>query len=374
MRKVKVIAGVLAILLVAAGLGGCKSSTSSTNSSSSSTTSVKSKQVILISKTFASTFYSVCYTGAKDAAKKYGLTVTVEGPDVESDVQQQVDMVNAAINKRPAAIVLAACDASSLTSQMEKCKSLGIAVIGFDSGVPGDTSGAVVATVATDNTTAGALAADNLFASTAFQAAIAKGTTADPTVLGVLSQDSISGSIIQRDTGFINEMVKKLQTLTGLQNAVEVTGQSIWNKASSSTAKVDINVVVPPTTNASDVQTAATTALGAKNLVAIYASNQTTVDGVLSATNDGTDLDKTSGKFKNLIVVGFDADKNQKAAVKSNEFLGSVTQNPYAMGYDAVQLASEALAGQSVSNMDTGALWYNSSNMAQSNIAQLLYN
>ena len=97
------------------------------------------------------------------------------------------------------------------------------------------------------------------------------------------------------------------------------------------------------------------------------------VTGFLNATNDGADLDKENGKYKDLTVAGFDAGKTQKTAVKNGWFLGSVTQDPYQIGYQAVDLAVKAAKGEKVSDVDTGAKWYNASNIDSPEIADLVY-
>lgn len=329
--------------------------------------------VAVIAKGFQSQYWQVVKKGADDAAAKLGVNITFDGPDSESNIQQQVDMINADIAKKPKALALAVLDTKSVTSQLQSCKDANIPVIGFDSGVPGDASGALVATAATNNSNAAALAADKMFENAKFKAAVQKGTKATPVVIGVLSQDATSASITQRTSGFINEMLAKLNTVSSLKNAVKVQGQQNYNKASKNPAKVIIQVNVPPSTSATDLENGAQALLRIKNLVALFASNQTTADGVLAATNDGSDLDRSSGKFKNLLVAGFDAGKGQKAAVKNKWFIGSVTQDPYTIGYKAVSLALDAINGKKVKDADTGAKWYNSSNMAEPSIAQLLY-
>ncbi|KLU63139.1 D-ribose-binding periplasmic protein precursor [Peptococcaceae bacterium CEB3] len=369
----KIITVSLAAMLILSGCGSAPPTKSQANGSSSATAGAQ-PYVAMDAKGFQFQYWQVVEKGAQDEAKKLNIKITFQGPDNESDVAQQVDMVNADLAKKPAALCLAALSTTALSSQLSKAKSMGIPVIGFDSGVPNDSSGALVATAATDSVKAAAMAADHLFDNQDFKAALTKATTANPVVIGVLSQDATSASIIQRTTGFINEMVAKIQSEPNFANAVEVTGQKKYNKASSSPAKVNIAVSIPPSTVQSDVQNSAQQLLNQKNLIVIFASNEGAADGMLSATNDGSDLNRSTGKYKNLLVVGFDAGKNQKAAVKSKEFLGSITQDPYTIGVDAVLLASKAIKGEPVSNIDTGAKWYDSTNMDNPDIAQLLYN
>lgn len=48
-------------------------------------------------------------------------------------------------------------------------------------------------------------------------------------------------------------------------------------------------------------------------------------------------------------------------------------QDPYQIGYQSVKLAYKATQGRPVADADTGAKFYNATNMDQSDIAQLLY-
>lgn len=364
----------LASMVMATALSGCSSAAKAPAAGGTNTSAKSGKPYIaVVAKGFQAQYWQVVKKGSEDAAAKLGVTITFDGPATESDIQQQVDMINAAISKKPKALALAALDTKSVTSQLQQCKTANIPVVGFDSGIPGDTSGALVATAATNNSKAAAIAADSMFADANFATAVKKGTTAAPVVIGVLSQDATSASISERTKGYVDEMVTKLETLDGLSGAVKVQGQANFNKSSQNPTKVIIQVNIPPSSSATDIQNGAQTLLGVKNLIAMFGSNQTTADGILAATNDGSDLDKTSGKFKNLVVAGFDAGKGQKAAVSKGWFIGSVTQDPYTIGYDAVQIALDAVNGKTVADTDTGAKWYDAKTMTDPSIAQLLY-
>lgn len=341
--------------------------------SSSSGSGDGTLQVVMIAKSYQNQFYQAAFKGAQDAASKLGVNLVTNGPDAESNVSQQVEQLVAAVNQAPAAIALAASDPAAVQDALASAKDAGIPVIGFDSGVPDDASGAVLATATTDNNAAGGNVADNLFANEAFQTAVLAGTTAKPAVVAVLAQDSTSGSIVNRVDGFIDAMVKDLQGLDGLADAVDVSGQQNWTAPSASAAKVKVIVTVPPTTSQADIQAAATTALSTDGIVALFAANQDGVNAVISATDDGTQLDRESGKYKDLLVVGFDSGSAQRAAVSAGEFLGSVTQDPYQMGYQAVALAVSAAKGETVEDVDTGSHWYDASNIDDSDISILLY-
>lgn len=328
--------------------------------------------IAVISKGFQHQFWQTVNMGAKDAAAKYNVDITFDGPPSESDIQAQIDMLNNALSKNPKALCLAALDTEAVTEQLNTAKEKGIPVVGFDSGVPNAPEGTIVSTASTNNEVAGALAADQMFAIPAIAAAIAAATPEAPVVLGAMSQDATSASVVGRTTGYLNEMLKLCEAVK--PGEVAITGHDKYAKAATSgKTSVELNILVPATTAPTDCQTTAQGMLQ-KNPISIFCSNEATVGGILAATTDGQDLDRTNGTYKNVIVVGFDAGKNQKTAVKNGWFYGSVTQDPYMIGYDAVELAVKAMNGEAVEAVvDTGCQFYTAANMDDAKIAPLLY-
>ena len=327
--------------------------------------------IAVISKGFQHQFWQTVKAGSKDAAAKYNVDMTFDGPRSESDIDIQVEMLNAAIAKNPQAVVLAALDTESVTSQLNDLKEKNIPVIGFDSGIPNAPAYTIWATASTNNENAGKLAADEMFADPSFQAALRAGTPEMPVVIAVASQDATSASIVGRTTGYVNQMLANCEKL--FPGEVAVTGHAKFAKASAKKAAVEIFVIIPPSSSATDALNAIRTVFGMEGLISVFVTNEATVGGILAATTDGTDLDRINGKYKNITVVGFDAGKAHKQAVKNGWFLGSVAQDPYMIGYFAVELAYKAYIGESVTDCDTGCKFYNSENMDQPDIAQLLY-
>lgn len=109
-----------------------------------------------------------------------------------------------------------------------------------------------------------------------------------------------------------------------------------------------------------------------RNLAAVFLSNEGTVNGLLAATADGSEL-ADGARFGELIVAGFDAGAPQKNATRNGSFVGSITQDPYRIGYLAVELAYKAANGEAVADVDTGAKWYTKDNMDEPDIALLVY-
>jgi len=328
--------------------------------------------IAIISKGFQHKFWQTVLSGAEAAAADYGVEMTFDGPPSESDIAIQVDMVNAALAKNPAALCLAALDTESLNEQLNTCLDKGIPVIGFDSGVPNAPEGSIVATASTDNAAAGAVAADEMFKAESVAAAIAGATVDAPVVISVISQDATSASITGRTDGFVNKM---FELCDGAQpGLVAVTGHDKWNKDSSSgDVAVEILVSIAATTSVADCQTAAQAVLQ-KAPVGVFCTNSGSVDGMLAATTDGSDLDRETGKYKDMIVVGFDSGATLLNAITNEWFYGAITQDPYMIGYLAVELAVKSLNGETVDTLvDTGAKFYDKNNMDEPDIAALLY-
>lgn len=330
-------------------------------------TAVDGAYIAIVSKGFQHQFWQVVKKGADDAAAEFGVEISFDGPPTESDIAAQVDMLKGALDKKPAAVCLAALDPDSVKEQLDACVANNIPVIGFDSGVPGVDS--IYATAATDNNAAAAIAADELFKNADFKAKFDAATPEAPIKVGVLSQDATSASIIGRTEGFINKFVE----LAGDEN-VSVSGHDKYKKDAAS-PKVQVLVNVPATTSAADQKSGAEALLG-EGLTAIYGSNENAAGGILAASNDGSDFAKDTGKFKDTIAVGFDAGKTQRTAVENGWFYGAVTQDPYSIGYKAVELAVAAIKGTPAPDggiVDTGAKWYNAEKLQDESISQLVY-
>ena len=327
--------------------------------------------VELVAKGFQHQFWQVVKEGAEAAGKDLGVSINFQGPPSESDIQAQVDMLNSALSKNPSAICLAALDTGSVTSQLADAQAAGIPVIGFDSGVPDAPEGQVLATAATDNAAAAGLAAEEMMKDRAFVEKVKAATPEKPVRVAVLSQDATSTSVTQRTQGFIDTFKAAAEEIFPDQVAVE--GHDLYAVASAQDPAVIISVHIAPTTDAADLKNIGSAALQEDNLIGVFCSNEGSVTGFLNATNDGADLDKENGTYKDLTVAGFDAGKTQKTAVSNGWFLGSVTQDPYQIGYQAVDLAVKAAKGETVSDVDTGAKWYNAANIGDEDIAKLVY-
>lgn len=282
----------------------------------------------LISKGFQHQFWQAVKAGADKAATEFGVEVTFEGPDTEAQVDKQMDMLAAALAKKPAAIGFAALDSQAATPLLKQAQEAGIPVIAFDSGVDSDIP---ATTVTTDNLAAAALAADKM-------AELIGG--AGKVALVVHDQTSRTG--IDRRDGFVNQVAAKYPN-------IEI---------------VDIQYGAGDQLQSTEITKAILTAH--PDLKGIFGANEGSAIGVLNAIKEtGT---------KGVVVIGYDSGTVQKAAIRSGEMAGAITQNPVGIGYETVKAALAAIKGEALpKTIDSGFAWYDATNIDAPEIAAVLY-
>jgi len=283
----------------------------------------------VISKGFQHQFWQAVKLGSENAAKDLNVKITFEGPESESQVDKQIEMLQAAMNKKPAAICLAALDSKAVVPLLEQAQSQKIPIIGFDSGVD---SNIPVTTAATDNLAAAATAADKL-----------AGLIGDSGEVGVVVHDQTSRTGIDRRDGFVNQMKSKHPNIT----------------------IVDIQYGAGDQLKSTDLAKAMMQAH--PNLKGFFGANEGSAVGVINAVNE---LNK-AGK---VMVIGYDSGKAQTDAIRNGVMQGAITQDPIGIGYKCVDSAVKAIKGDSLpKNIDTGYYYYDKSNIDDPKIKAVLY-
>src|SRR5438445_12605009 len=242
----------------------------------------------VISKGFQHQFWQAVKLGSENAAKDLNVKITFEGPESETMVDKQIEMLQAALDKKPQAICLAALDSKAVIPLLERARALHIPVIGFDSGVDSDIP---VTTAATNNVAAAALAADKM--------AALIGTAGE---IAVIVHDQTSRTGIDRRDGFVNRIKRTYPKIT----IVDVQYGGGDHLKSTDLAKAIMQ--------------------SHPNLKGIFGANEGSAIGVL---NGVTEM-KKQGK---IVVVGYDSGQAQLDAVRSGVMAGAITQNPGGIGY-----------------------------------------
>ena len=283
--------------------------------------------VPLISKGFQHQFWQAVKSGADKAAGELGVDVTFEGPDNETQVDKQIDMLAAALAKKPAAIGFAALDSQAAIPLLQQAKDAGIPVIAFDSGVDSDIP---LATAATDNVAAAALAADKM-------AELIGGSGK----VAVVAHDQTSRTGVDRRDGFVNEMKEKHPEIEIV--AIEYGGGDHLKSTEITKAILTAN----------------------PDIKGIFGTNEGSAIGVVNGVRE-------SGA--KVVIVGYDSGKAQTDAIREGLMAGAITQNPVGIGYETVKAAVAAAKGETVpATIDTGFYWYDATNIDSPEIAAVLY-
>jgi ribose transport system substrate-binding protein len=75
-----------------------------------------------------------------------------------------------------------------------------------------------------------------------------------------------------------------------------------------------------------------------------------------------------------IVVIGYDAGKQQKEAIRSGVQAGAISQDPVGIGYKCVEAAVKAIAGEELPTIiDTGFVWYDATNIDSEEMQPLLY-
>lgn len=282
----------------------------------------------LISKGFQHQFWQAVKQGAEQAAKDYKVKITFEGPESETMVDKQIDMLTAALAKKPAAIGFAALDSKAAIPLLKKAQAAKIPVIAFDSGVDSDIP---LATATTNNLAAAALAADKM--------AELIGDKGD---VAVVAHDQTSRTGIDRTKGFVDQIKAKHPNIHIV--SVQVGGGDHLKSTEITKALLQAN----------------------PNLKGIFGTNEGSAIGVVNGVKES--------KKTGVVIVGYDSGKTQKEAIMSGLMAGAITQNPVGIGYKTVEAAVKALKGEKLDKViDTGFYWYDKTNMKDAKIAAVLY-
>jgi ribose transport system substrate-binding protein len=332
MRKLVVLFSVLVILSV---LAGCTTPAAQPAPAAQATTapaaaaSGAKPYIPVISKGFQHQFWQAVKQGSEQAAKDLNVDITFEGPGSESEVDKQIEMLQTALDKKPAAICFAALDSKAAIPLLEKAKAAGIPVVGFDSGVDSDIP---VTTVATDNIAAAAAAADKMAAAIGNKGKVA-----------IIAHDQTSRTGIDRVKGFTDEMKAKYPDIT-IVSTEYGAGDPL-----KSTEIVKAVLAANP------------------DLVGYFGANEGSMKGVMNGA-------KESNKEGKLVMIGYDAGKQLKDEIRSGVVLGAISQDPVQIGYKCVDSAMKAIKGQTLpKGIDTGFKWYDKTNIDDPAMQPLLY-
>lgn len=329
--SLSLVAAIALVALVIGVVAGRATSSGGQATGGGSGGAASGKKIDVIIKASDSSFWQTMIAGAKQSGGDFGLNVSTFGPTSETNIDQQVQLVENSISRGVDGLVIAPNSSSALNSAIDRARKAGLKVITVDSRVTTASEGFI----GTDNVKAGTQAAKRMCELLKAQ---------NKTSGSVMIESSVAGiqSLVDRDTGF-------KQGLANNCPQVKVALQRFNNN--------DIN------TAASQVNDALT---ANPNLAGVFADNNTSGVGAARAIQD-------NHAAATVTVVAFDSDPQENAALSAGTIDALVVQNPYFFGYQGVLAAGMATVDRiPPRDIDPGAVVADKKNMMEPDVKQLL--
>ena len=255
--------------------------------------------IVVNLKTLSSEYWQTVKSGIDKAAEELGLTIDVQGPPAESDIQGQVNQIETQLTGNPDAIIIAPDDNDAVVGVLESTGYQGIVVFCDTT----NTFENQTAFVGTSNDEAA-------YGGGVYGAAL---NGADTKALIIYGQEGDNTSNL-RKSGY-----EKALEEAGLTPVAEMSGN---NNTADSKNVMEAQLISNP-----DI-----------NLVLCH--NDDFALGALEAI-------KEAGK-EGIAVIGFDGNTSALESIAAGELTATIAQQPAEMGYLSVMTAVAALKGEAV--------------------------
>ncbi len=294
---------VMSLSLVACGGGDDATTDDATNEETGGETTNYKISVVL--KTLSSEYWGYVKAGCDAAAAELGVEVSVVGPGAESDIEGQVAQIEQQIGAGCDAIICAPNDAGAAANALQTALDQGIPVLSVDTdvGIEGQTT-----FVGTSNVDA---------AYEGGKWAIGQAGDGAKAVI-IYGQEGDNTSNMRRE-GYQKACdeagVEVLAALSG-QNTTDGATKTMEDMLSAHPGEIDI----------------------------VLCHNDDTAIGAMNAC-------KNAG-VSDVIIVGFDGNASAVDLILAGDLIkATVAQQPYEMGYQAVEAAVEVLNGGTVESV-----------------------
>jgi ribose transport system substrate-binding protein len=286
-------------------------------------------RIVVIPKSTSSVFFEAMRAGAVKAGKEENVKIVWSGPEMETDREKQIQLVEDAITQKATGIVLAPNDDKALVPVVEKVRDRGIPCVIVDSGLDTEKYDSFLAT---DNYQGGVMAARRM----------GKILEGKGEIL-VIAWTPNSASTDKRAKGFRDTIQKEFPDI-----------QEVGTKYPN-----------PPTVE-SALQVTEDLLQDNPDINGIFTCNDMTSIGAMRAVQNHPNADK-------IKIVGFDAWDILVDGLRNGEVDSLVVQDPYKMGYEGVKTVLKVLRKETVKrHVDTGVTVVTKENMDTPEIKHLL--
>ncbi len=262
--------------------------------------SAEDVHIAVIFKTLSSEYWKTMESGSQKAAEELGIKVTILGPNAESEIAQQVTQIEEQLSAGVDAIVVAPCEENAVIGALTPAVGkIPVLLVDSNANLEGKTA----------------------FIGTGNEAAAKLGGEYAAKLIGQGGKAILIG-------GQQGEMTSS-QRLSGFRKGLEENGAVVLEEQyGNNTADKAMAVM--------------------EDLLTKYPDE---IDAVLSMNDDmaiGVQQACANAGIDDIVIVGFDANQSALQLVKEGKLAATVAQQPYLMGYQAVQEAYKAVKGEHV--------------------------
>lgn len=364
--------------------------------------------ISVIGKTENSSYWQQVAAGVQQAAddinEKLGYSgsdavrVLFNAPADSEDIDEQVNILDEEMARYPDVIAIASIDENASEVQFDLAIANGISIVAFDSG---NSYQGIQCTCMTNNTEAAAMGAEKLceaIGESGEVALIVPDSVSDNAKDRVSAfQQEISENhpgVSIAETIYMDQIDELKRAAAAEQLGVSAEELTTWTAeaAGEQTAIEEAETVADGTdgdedtseniseearTRLEDIDSIAG-GMSDEDAIVYYLEKHPDLKGCFG-TNDetvllGAQALKSMEKTEDIVMMGFDAGKDQLSALSDGSIDGLVVQNPFGMGYATVVAAARtALEIGNEAQVDTGFVWVDAENMEDESIQPMLY-
>lgn len=320
--------------------------------------------ISIIGKDNSSAYWKAIKKGVEQAAEDLNkalgykgedkVKVTYNAPGAGEDIDEQVNILDEELARYPDALGIASIDEDACTVQFDLATENGIPIIALDSG---NSYHGIQCTIKTDNAEAARTGAYKLCDEIDNQGGLL-----------LLVHDSKSATSKERETSFRNE-IENEHPEVAIEETIYLDKMDELKKTiaeEKNKAKKEEDKEITPNT------------LTDEDVIAYYLEKHPDIRGCFGTNVTATQLALSSlrqaGRLDNIVLMGFDAGKEQIGALENGEIQGLVVQNPFGIGYASVAAAARTiLESGNEAVVDTGFIWVTKENLEQESIQNMLY-
>lgn len=326
--------------------------------------------ISIIGKDESSAYWKAIRKGVEQAAADLNealgysgedkIKVTYNAPGEVEDIDEQVNILDEELARYPDAIGIASIDADACTVQFDLATENGIPIIALDSG---NSYQGIQCTIKTDNADAARTGAYKLC-----------DEIEDKGGILLLVHDSKSASGKEREESFQNEIQNNHPEVAVVEtiylDRMEEMKKEIAKEKNEAREETEKG-------GSKSGEEITPESLTDEDVIEYYLEKHTDIKGCFGTNITATQLALSALKQaedEDVILMGFDAGKEQMEALKNGEIKGLVVQNPFGIGYASVVAAARTiLQSGNEAEVNTGFIWVTQENMEEESIQNMLY-